>query len=469
MTGVNGPGVPDDPRPAAGTPDAEGEPYAFPRPTASEAGERGFRTGADAPRADEQPGGWVPFAPSAAEDPTDPEGAADAAEAAPPAGPDRRAAEPAPARPAYPAPLARAADRTDPADPERPPHPASPARAVEPERPTHPAAPWRPADHADRPDPARPAHPAPPAEAEAAADPGRVPPRPRQAPPAPEATASPTPAAPPEPRPEPPVPVRDAEDDEDPGRQVCEALRLDLGAYVLGALDETETHWIRSHVATCPECRAEYDELAELPPFLARLTPAEAEASGVAREERPENLFAAAAERVRRDRRTRTTVLASAAAFAVLVGTFGWVMGTQDDSTPSARPTASAPPASPTATAPPPPPPADQRTATAAGASGAEMSLVYRAVAWGTAIDLQLAGIPGGTRCQLDVYGTRGRQETASSWVVPKDGYQKPGSVHVPGGTSIPPDEITRFVVSTVGDENELLVAKTVENATTAP
>jgi len=400
VTGVNGPGVPDDPRPAAGTPDAGNEPYAFPRPAAPEADGQGFPAGSDEPRAGERPRGWVPFAPPG--------------QAVPPGSPEQ----------------------------------AGPPGQAGPSDPSVPAA--------------------------------GVPPRPREAPPAP--AVEPSPAAVPEPvpeelvpdsahEPEPRVPVGDFAVPDDPGRQVCEALRLDLGAYVLGALDETETHWIRSHVATCPECRAEYDQLAVLPQFLARLTPSEAEASGVAQETRPESLFPAAAERVRRDRRQRTTVLAAAAAFAVLVGTFGWVMGTQDDTTSSARSAATATPsASPAESPAPPPPPADQRTATAADArSGAEMSLVYRAVAWGTAIDLQLAGVPGGTRCQLDVYGTKGRQETASSWVVPKEGYQKPGSMHVPGGTSIPPDEITRFVVSTVGDEDELLVAKTGENQTKTP
>ncbi|HSA52833.1 MAG TPA: zf-HC2 domain-containing protein, partial [Yinghuangia sp.] len=267
-----------------------------------------------------------------------------------------------------------------------------------------------------------------------------------------------------------PLPESESADSGDPAKQVCGALRFDLGAYVLGTLDETETHWIRAHVAVCPDCRAEYDELAVLPQFLARLTPAEAEASGVAHESRPEQLFAAAAGRVRRERRQRTTLLAAAAAFAVLVGTLGWVMGSEEEGSPSAAPTASAPPSgSPPATA-PPPPTADQRTASAANLdSGAEMSLVYRPVDWGTAIDLTLDGVPGGTRCQLDVYGTRGRQETASSWVVPKEGYQQPGAMHVPGGTSIPPDEITSFVVSTVGDEDELLVAKTGQSPTRSP
>jgi hypothetical protein len=59
----------------------------------------------------------------------------------------------------------------------------------------------------------------------------------------------------------------------------------------------------------------------------------------------------------------------------------------------------------------------------------------------------------------LDVFGTRGRNETASSWVVPPGGYSGPSGVTIPGGTSIPPTEITRFVISVVGQERVLVSA----------
>ncbi|MYW00149.1 hypothetical protein GT354_18025, partial [Streptomyces sp. SID3343] len=78
----------------------------------------------------------------------------------------------------------------------------------------------------------------------------------------------------------------------------CAVARLDLGAFVLGALDEDEARQVREHVATCPRCRAEYDELAGLPGFLARLTEVEAHASGVAATgAAPARLLAAAAVR----------------------------------------------------------------------------------------------------------------------------------------------------------------------------
>uniref|UniRef100_UPI0039EF3C31 anti-sigma factor family protein n=1 Tax=Sinomonas sp. G460-2 TaxID=3393464 RepID=UPI0039EF3C31 len=45
-------------------------------------------------------------------------------------------------------------------------------------------------------------------------------------------------------------------------------LRLSLGAYLLGGLDADEARAVEEHVATCPECRAEIEELEVLPAML---------------------------------------------------------------------------------------------------------------------------------------------------------------------------------------------------------
>lgn len=293
--------------------------------------------------------------------------------------------------------------------------------------------------------PAKPTTPAPGAPNEA--EPAPVPAKPTAAPgrPSGAAPAESEPAFPPA------TPT--------PDQQICGALRLDLGAYVLGTLDETETRWVRSHVAVCPECRAEYDELAVLPAFLARLTPAEAEATGTPLTTPPERVFADAAEKLHRDRRTRTVLLAAAAACAVLFGTLGWVLGSNDDTKSAAEPSPSSTSSAGPAPSAPPAAPAGEQRVSANGPSGAAVTVAYRPVDWGTAIDMNLKGVAPGTRCQLDVYGTRNRNETASSWIVPPGGYDAPAGVSVPGGTSIPPAEITRFVISVVGQERVLLTA----------
>ena len=41
----------------------------------------------------------------------------------------------------------------------------------------------------------------------------------------------------------------------------CVDWRGDLGAYVVGALEEDERAAMRRHLAACPGCRADYEEL----------------------------------------------------------------------------------------------------------------------------------------------------------------------------------------------------------------
>ncbi|MGR6999690.1 hypothetical protein ACU686_18795 [Yinghuangia aomiensis] len=143
----------------------------------------------------------------------------------------------------------------------------------------------------------------------------------------------------------------------------------------------------------------------------------------------------------------------------MLFGTLGWVLGSNDDTKSAAAP----PPSSTPSAKPAPPAPVrgagrEQRVS-ANSPSGTAVTVAYRPVDWGTAIDMNLKGVAPGTRCQLDVYGTRNRNETASSWIVPPGGYDTPAGASVPGGTSIPPAEITRFVISVVGQERVLIAA----------
>jgi len=48
----------------------------------------------------------------------------------------------------------------------------------------------------------------------------------------------------------------------------CDDMRIDLGAYVLGALDPDEAAAMRRHLLECPECAAERDALAPMPGLL---------------------------------------------------------------------------------------------------------------------------------------------------------------------------------------------------------
>jgi hypothetical protein len=48
----------------------------------------------------------------------------------------------------------------------------------------------------------------------------------------------------------------------------CDDMRIDLGAYVLGALEPDEAAAMRRHLLECPECAAERDALAPMPGLL---------------------------------------------------------------------------------------------------------------------------------------------------------------------------------------------------------
>jgi anti-sigma factor RsiW len=55
--------------------------------------------------------------------------------------------------------------------------------------------------------------------------------------------------------------------------QACPGWRGDLAAYLVGALDPQACAAVRRHLATCPACQAEHEDLAPVVSRLAQLTP----------------------------------------------------------------------------------------------------------------------------------------------------------------------------------------------------
>ena len=50
----------------------------------------------------------------------------------------------------------------------------------------------------------------------------------------------------------------------------CAEWRGDLGAYVIGALEEDERTAMRRHLAACPGCRADYDDFLPVRHWLTQ-------------------------------------------------------------------------------------------------------------------------------------------------------------------------------------------------------
>jgi anti-sigma factor RsiW len=54
--------------------------------------------------------------------------------------------------------------------------------------------------------------------------------------------------------------------------QACPDRHGDIGAYIVGALDCGTKTDVRRHLAACPDCRAEYEDLLPVRHWLGRLT-----------------------------------------------------------------------------------------------------------------------------------------------------------------------------------------------------
>lgn len=199
-------------------------------------------------------------------------------------------------------------------------------------------------------------------------------------------------------------------------------MRLELGAYLLGSLAPAVRAAVDRHLATCADCRAELASLAPLPGLLGRLSPDEAREGLVLppADLLPRTLGVVGAER-RRERRTvqRWRVLTAAAAVAALAGIGVAVVPTM----------AGGPPSEPFV------------AAAGAGTSGTG---VLEARTWGTALQLNLSGLPQAGSYQAYATAHDGRTEVVASW-----GPTPSGRATVQGATAIQRADLAEVQVRT--------------------
>ena len=219
--------------------------------------------------------------------------------------------------------------------------------------------------------------------------------------------------------------------------------RLDLGAYVLGALPREDARALEAHLAECAACRAELASLEPLPALLDAVPPERALALADDAARPPETATAPAAllARVRRRRRARRLawgggLAAAAAAFFAAGAALGPALGT--GRAPDAGP-------SPTATAP-------AETYTLASADGADVELSLGRRAWGTQLDLVCRGMPADGVFSVWVVAADGSQERAASWS--STGYSR--AAVLTGATSVHRADIRAVQIR---DEGERTVA----------
>ena len=206
-------------------------------------------------------------------------------------------------------------------------------------------------------------------------------------------------------------------------------LRMLLGGYLLGGLDDADTDRLDEHLLDCDRCRAELDRLSPIPELLQRLPEAargddRAGATRIALAARPsaarvEGLLSKMrAERSRDRRLSRVRWLAAAAVvlIAAAIG-FGVVTSDRSDTTPSQSL--------------PSPQLVTARFEAAAG-SGLSGEATLTPKVWGVAIALDVTRLPESGPFYCEVHNFNGDVEQAAVW-----GTTPSGNAKVNGASSI--------------------------------
>lgn len=199
--------------------------------------------------------------------------------------------------------------------------------------------------------------------------------------------------------------------------------RLELGAYLIGSLAPAERAAVDQHLATCQLCRDELAELAPLPGLLARLDADEARHQVLtpSPDLLSRALAAVRAEQALEHRRLRrwrigASVATAAAVIAVAVA-----------AVPAALPDSAA----------------HTPFTVAAGSTAAGMGSMEERT-WGTAVELDLSGLPPAVGYQAFAMARDGRSDVVATW-----GVTPSGRAVVNGATAIQRDDLASIDVRT--------------------
>lgn len=203
-------------------------------------------------------------------------------------------------------------------------------------------------------------------------------------------------------------------------------MREELGAYVLGVLDQDGRRAVEAHLGGCSECRDEVASLAAVRPLLDRLTPDEVGGDlfvPAPRLARPDlDVAVASTGRLRRRLRTwRVVALASAVALVVVLA-------------PDVDRTVELP--APVVTS------VDPVAADAADVAG---TVAAHAWEWGTTLELDLRALPVRETYELWAIGEDGRRQRAGTWGPTQD-----GGARVRGATAILRDDLAGVEITDV-------------------
>jgi len=190
----------------------------------------------------------------------------------------------------------------------------------------------------------------------------------------------------------------------------CAEIRHALGVYVVGAIDPAERAALDAHLGGCPDCREELAGLAGLPALLGRVSIEDAERfvlRGDEPEEPPAELLDSLLRQVAGRRRARRWRAIAAAAAAAIIAVGGGIVGGAVISR-AHRPSGHTPGQ-------------QYESYLARGtdpATHVAAAVYYHMARSGTAMQVQVTGIPDGTRCEFWVMLAGGRHLAAATWTV---------------------------------------------------
>ncbi|MEY9854763.1 hypothetical protein ABH935_000360 [Catenulispora sp. GAS73] len=210
-----------------------------------------------------------------------------------------------------------------------------------------------------------------------------------------------------------------------------EDLRISLGAYVLGALDEADSQQVRKHLRDCLPCQKEYDELVEVRMVLDHARATSALAAWSARDAAPDRAPQPTGQapnrrhhRQPRQPRRRLGLAAAGAVLASTAGIGGFLLGGQGGGNSGTPP--------------------GTRAVAATGLYGITASIRFHPEAWGTSIQVTMSHVPADYTCTLTAVTKDGRAEAASTWSSGPQG----GTVTVPAAVALPASSIDHFDVA---------------------